>query len=221
MTTSLGEFIQEKTQLYQRHLSSRNKAKQTLQYQSNIRAYKTIPKQYLPQKSLQLLQPTTPLVADFQRKYEDLFFDHLNGVISNNTITLELEEAVLKQTVLYTEKHLATSKEDTPTVARFHQQFIIDNNILNHDIHPLLLQRLPEIPTPTTSATKLDKSFLHSPVPKRATKRKRPNLRGNRKRQKTDPSPIHTATEQRTQASQLTSSQQHFLDLRRVQSAKT
>ena len=106
MATSLEEYIREQTQQYQRHIISRNKAKKVLQYQNNIRTFKTIPKQFLPQKSLQLLQPTTPIVSDFHEKYQGLFFEHLNNVISSNTITLELDETLLRQIVLHTEKHL-------------------------------------------------------------------------------------------------------------------
>ena len=214
------EYIKEQSQQYQHHLQSRNKAKEILQYQHNIRTFKTIPKQFLPQKSLQLLQPTTPLLADFHKQFQDLFFDHLNAVISSNTIALELEEALLRQIVLGTEKQLATSKEDKVTIARLYQQFTTDNNIQNHDIHPSLHQRIPETLEIQTPITSLGHPNQLSPPPaptKRAAKRKRPNLRKKQKHPKID----DTFSKQVTPAPYQTSTEQHFLDQRWDQNSLT
>ena len=92
---------------YQRHCDIRNKARRVLQLQNNIRAFKTIPKQYSPQSYLQLVQPTPTLTQEFHEKYKELFFEH--------AITLEMEQARLRQIVSYTEEQLAKSTEPDAT----------------------------------------------------------------------------------------------------------
>lgn len=119
---SIEEFIKEQTQQYQRHLSIKYQTCKVLQYQQNIRTHKTIPKQYLPPNSLQLTLPNTTLTADYQQKSQDLFFQHLDDVITHNTITLELQEAQMRQIVLRTEKQLATMTTRSTTTAQYYKQ---------------------------------------------------------------------------------------------------
>lgn len=92
-------FLDQQSALYQQHRATRDKARKVLQLQNNIRAYKTISKQYLPQSNLLLVHPAPSLSGEFRAKYNELFFEHLSHVISNNTITLEMEEARMRQIV--------------------------------------------------------------------------------------------------------------------------
>ena len=214
MATPLDDFVREQSKQYQYHLTARNKARQVLQHQKNIRSYKTIPRHYLPQKPLQLIQPTTALISDYQQKFRDLFFQHLNDVISSNTIALELEEAQMKQIILHTEYYLAKSTEDNPTITLYHQQFLTNNNIECHDIHPQLLQRLPQAAPslhPSTNAAKPEMPQPQHPSAKRSKKRKRPSQKSSQKRRKVNPALEPTIS------TSVPTHHQHFLDQRWTQ----
>lgn len=91
----------------------------------------------------------------------------------------------MRQIIVYTEKQLATFPETSSTIAQYHQQFIRDNNIGNHNIHPELLQHLPNIHAePSTTST------FNSPPATKSKKRKRPNVwerSGATKRKKQNP----------------------------------
>ena len=120
-------------------------------------------------------------------------------MITHNTITLELEDAQMRQIIFYTEKQLATFPETSYIIAQYHQQFIQDNNIGNHNIHPDLLQHLPNHHVePSTTST------FNSPPAKKPKNRKRPNVwerNGATKRKKQNP-PSETATPQSPQTLQ-------------------
>ena len=171
--------------LYQQHRATRDKARKVLQLQNNIRAFRTIPKQYLPQHNLQLVQPSPSLTGEFHAKYTELFFEHLSQVITSNSITLEMEEARLRQIVSYTEEQLAESAEPSPTIAMNYHHFITSNEIPEHDVHPDLLPHIPHSskikpnPTDTTSS-----SAPQQQQHEQSKKRKRPSPRSAEKRKK-------------------------------------
>ena len=155
---------------YQRHCDIRNKARRVLQLQNNIRAFKTIPKQYSPQSYLQLVQPTPTLTHE---KYKELFFEH--------AITLEMEQARLRQIVSYTEEQLAKSTEPDATVATHYRHFITSNNIEEHEIRPDLLQHLPSPPETTQASVDATSQYIlqqeHTTKPVKPRKRKQQNQR--------------------------------------------
>ena len=94
---NLTAFLREQGKKYQSHLIKQNKLSTALHFQRNIQLYKSIPKQYLPPSGLDM--PTNDnesLVVEFTRAYEEIFFQHLDKVIIHNTISLELEEAHLR-----------------------------------------------------------------------------------------------------------------------------
>ena len=183
---SLETVLQEQSHRYQHHLAIRNKAKKALQYQHNIRAFKTIPKHFLPQRFLQLVQPTTPLTSDFQKRFDDLFFQHLNDVITSNTITLELAEAQLKDTIQYTTKILAESTKPTAIVTEQYQKFMSENNITEPYTPPELLKRgiQGSLKGNHQGSTTQKSSSRPLPQKKSTRKRKKPNVRNAKKRQK-------------------------------------
>ena len=178
-TMSTEDFLQEQSRQYQRHLAIRNTTRQVLQHQHEIRTHKTIPKQYLPQKSLQLTEPNATLTSEYEKKLHDLIFQHLDNVITHNTISSELAEAQMRQLIRHTEKQLAILKTTSATIAQYHHQFVTNNNIDRHDVHPDLLKHLPHSPaTPTIGPSQSGKPTpppRRDPQPQRNTKkRKRP-----------------------------------------------
>ncbi len=158
--TEIEAFLEQQTQQYQQHLTTRNKTIKTLRHQNNIKAYRTIPKLYLPPKTPELIIQDTTLSRQFDQQYESLFFDNLDKVITQNTITLELENARLRHIIQQTEKHLTTVTAPTNVITQLHCNFLTRNNITDHDILPELQRTLHNdcataelVSTPTDDAT--------------------------------------------------------------------
>ena len=55
-----------------------------------MKKHKIIPRRFKPPNVPTTVKPNTALTDDFNRKYEQLFFDHLDEIIKADTITLEL-----------------------------------------------------------------------------------------------------------------------------------
>ena len=160
----------------------------------------------------------------FLEEFQALFFKHLDKVITQNTISLEVEKALLRQIIRHTEEELAYLPVSDTVIAQYHWQFLTINNIQNHDIHPTLLQRLP-----SSHATSLPQASPKEKVSETTTKRfsrKIPNAsirkRKNCKRFKPGPTPTTTNSTSMLQTSPKPQtsippppqrlSQQHFLD---------
>ena len=118
---TIENFLQHQTEEYQRHYLTKQRIARALEHQKNIRLFRTIPKHYLPAKTPELPVDDPSLSAEFYRNYETLFFQHLDKTIIHNTITLELEDARLRQAVLNTEQQLAAITEPPTTIAH-HQK---------------------------------------------------------------------------------------------------
>ena len=175
------------------------KVELTLSFQHNIRNYQTIPKQYLPFSFLSIPGDNTSLTDDFKQKYHHLFFEHLNQVITCNTIAQELEEARLRSIISHTEQYLATINTPPTTIAHLHQKFLAENKIAHHIIHPDLQRVLisaPE-PTPTPPHEQLAEpiSHAHAPIPpslpikRRKDKEKQEKAPPRKKKKPTYPPP--------------------------------
>ena len=164
-STQTKTFIQLQTLQYQRHLTLKNKAINTLEHQNNLKLYKTIPKDYYPKKLLATVTPDSLLAQEFAQEFQNIFFQHLDKVITENQITLELEEARLRDTILQTEKHLTTIKASREVITQLYDDFIQTNKIQTLAILPELQKML--LPT-TTDTTVID------PLQTKLTPKKRP-----------------------------------------------
>ena len=162
-------LLQENSCQFQQHATLRYKLSRTINYERNIKHFRTIPKQYLPQSFPDIPVTHSTLTTTFLNKYQDLFLQHLNDVISYNSINLELEEARLRDIVLTTEKHLAQLAAPIQTIRELHQKFLEENNIPVHQINPELQQTLNKGQTtlPSTASSSrlppLLPSSLNSP----------------------------------------------------------
>ena len=162
-------LLQENSRQFQQHATLRNKLSRTINYQRDIKHFRTIPKQYLPQSFPDIPVTHSTLTTTFLNKYQDLFLQHLDDVISYNSINLELEEARLRDIVLTTEKHLAQLAAPIQTIRELHQKFLEENNIPVHQINPELQQTLNKRQTtlPSTASSSrlppLLPSSLNSP----------------------------------------------------------
>ena len=129
--TTAEETLRRNTVEYKQHLTTKNRLSRALKFQENIRAFQSIPKRYYPSTTPEIIYPNTELGQKFEAEYRKLFFHHLEEVIMHNTISLELEQARLKEIVQRTERQLSTLKAPTEDINKLCQQFYTQNNI--HD----------------------------------------------------------------------------------------
>ena len=79
------------------HLARIKQLKKTLAFQNDILVFRQIPRRYRPSAMLETPTETqSPLTREFRLEFERIFFDHLSKVITFNTISLELEQARLR-----------------------------------------------------------------------------------------------------------------------------
>lgn len=164
--TTLEEALKRNTAEYQHHLAVRNRINKALQHQHNIRNFQTIPKRHLPPSTLELTIPNQDIKQQFETEYHQLFFRHLNRVITHNTITLELENARLKELIDRTENQLTATQAPKHIITQLRQQFYRKNNIphTQQATHATGLQPSVE-PTPTVSSSRPAPPSSASPDP--------------------------------------------------------
>ena len=96
-------FLEYQAKEYCTHATLAKHLHNEVSFQRDIQKHRTIPKKYLPRSF-----PTVPnnkdsvLTARFKKKYNEIFFEHLEEVIATNTITMELEEARLRSITQHT-----------------------------------------------------------------------------------------------------------------------
>ena len=105
--------------------------------------YKTIPRRFKPPNVLTTAKPNTALTDDFNRKYKQLFIDHLDEVVKADTITLELTKTKKDSILAQTETYLSTLPVSQQTLSDPYQQFLATNKITDHTPLPALQSKLP------------------------------------------------------------------------------
>jgi hypothetical protein len=117
-------------------------------------------------------------MAEFRQKYNELFFQQLQKVITNNTIELKLLESRLATILTQTECHLSTLPLAPNQIEIMYKEFLLENGIVDHT-------PLPEL------QSKLEQTEPHSIITRQ--KRRRPKRKGPapapqpEKRSKQDP----------------------------------
>lgn len=101
-----------------------------------------------------------------------MFFEHLDKTITNNIISLQLEEAHMKDVVSCTEVSLATAQVPTDVMADIYQKFIDDNEIQDHQLEPAFRAVLKSIQV-FKFFNQHDMSSQRSEVSQESPKRKR------------------------------------------------
>ena len=116
------------SQEYKTHLAQVKRLEHTLKQQQNMMIHKTIPKMYQP-KVLTPINPNTSLTEDFNKEYRALFFKHLERVMTNNNIALEVKKARLTNILSQVDHYLLSCDETHDHIARLYDNFIMDNQI--------------------------------------------------------------------------------------------
>jgi hypothetical protein len=125
--------------------------------------YKTIPREYQPK---QLKASKTSLAEEFMKEYNQLFFKHLEKVVTNNQIELQLHTSALTSIIVQTDVHLSKSQLPATEITSLYRKFLLDDHIEDRIAIPELQIKLQEeSKDPATSA---------KPKKKRRQKRKCP-----------------------------------------------
>ena len=103
--------------------------------------FQIIPRVYRP-KMMTTTQPNSTLTDEFKRKYERLFFDHLDKVITSDNITLELTNAAIQNILEQTETYLASLEASPQATTDLYDTFLTNNHITDRQPLPILQRKL-------------------------------------------------------------------------------
>lgn len=117
------------SQEYKIHLAQVNRIKHTLEQQQNMMLHNSIPKMYQP-KVLTSVNPIASLTEDFNKEYRALFFKHLERVMTNNNIALEVKKARLANILTQLDHYLSRCGEPPDHIAKLYDNFIMENQII-------------------------------------------------------------------------------------------
>lgn len=145
---------------------------------------KTIPRRYKPPKTLTTVQHNSTLATDFEQKYETLFFQHLDKVITNDNITLELTNAATLNILAQTETYLASLPITPQPLTELYKTFLHNCHMTDRQPLPVLQRKL----TTNKFTTDIPKPSDQRPLPTQATPSTSTNNK-NRKRKRTDQHP--------------------------------
>ena len=107
------------------------------------------------------VNPNESLIADFNKKYEDLFFKHLERVITNNNITLQIHKARVNNVLSQFDQYLHDLKT-TPQ----HKRQLYDSKTTRSQENLKVRKILPQTHTsPITSTTNANTPRCESPSP--------------------------------------------------------
>lgn len=120
--------------------------------------FHTIPRKYKPQVVMTTVRSNSTLTTDFEQKYERLFFEHLDKIITSDNITLELTNATIQSILAQTETYLASLQAPPQEVTQLYQTFLASNHITDREPLPILQRKLTTnsttpMPNPPTKPT--------------------------------------------------------------------
>lgn len=145
-------FLEAQSADYQHHLAQLETLTTVIKHQLSIQAHKSIPKKYLPPHHL--FTHNTSLTEDFTSEYKQLFFKHLEKVITNNQIKAELHKAALTNVITRTELYLCKSTEKPEDLAALHAKFLKENNITDRNPIPELQAKFHSISSDAPKQTR-------------------------------------------------------------------
>ena len=155
----------------QGHIKKKKELEIALDKNNALQINKSIPKQYRPRRKMTTVQPNTTLATNFDKKYEQLFFEHLDKVITNDSISLELTKATILNILAQTETYLASLHVAPHLISDLYHNFLLRNNITDRQPLPELQKKITSTThTIPTSLTDIPKPTLDKP---NANKRKR------------------------------------------------
>ena len=122
-----------------------------------MKTYRTIPRKFKPPSVPTTTNPDTQLTDDFNQKYEELFFNHLDKILMNDSLTLELTKSRIDNILAQTETYLSSLQASPQTLSDLYHQFLSTNHITDHTPLPVLQTKLPTTITTTDQKITLGK----------------------------------------------------------------
>ena len=126
--------------------------------------YHTIPKKFKPPSIPTTVKSNSTLSDDFSRQYESIFFSHLNKVLTNDKVDLELTKAAMENIIANTETYLCSLEVPAQVRADLHHQFLTTNQITSHRPLPTLLRKLPQDTTSLNPTQPLSLDTAETPL---------------------------------------------------------
>ena len=148
--------------LSQEYKTQVNKLDHTLKQQQDMMLHKSIPKMYQP-KVLTPVNPNTSLAEDFNKEYRDLFFKHLERVMTNNKIALEVKKAHLTSILSQVDHYLSSCGKSPDYIAKLYDKFISENQI-TREVPEKLKKVLPPRYTSPSAAVTVDEATTSDPL---------------------------------------------------------
>ena len=147
MSSVAQSFLSKQSEAYQRHLRAIRTLEKTLHQQQEVKQFQTIPKKHNP---IPLETADATLTTKFNQQYKQLFFQHLNEVITSNTVHLQLHKVNLASILAQTERHLSSLNSSHENITQLYQQFLAENSITDHIPIPTLQAILNPTPASNT-----------------------------------------------------------------------
>ena len=122
-----------------------------------MKTYRTIPRKFKPPSVPTTTNPDIQLTDDFNRKYEELFFNHLDKILMNDSLTFKLIKLRIDNILAQTETYLSSVQTSPQTLSDLYHQFLTINHITDHTPLPVLQAKLPTTNTTTDQKTTLGK----------------------------------------------------------------
>ena len=159
---SVFQFLRDQSKEYQCHVQRRNKLEKAIAHQHQIQLTKRIPRQYKP-KILNPVFNTTQLQREFETEYDTLFFHHLNKVMTQNQISVELEKGALQSIVTQTIRHISCLDKPKEEIHQLYQQFLQNNEIDPNNLPPELRNLIQKTVTSNRSTSSLQSNATPAP----------------------------------------------------------
>lgn len=154
-------FLDEQTRELNKCKQQQKEIERNIRYHQNMKTYRTIPRKYKPSGVPTTMNPKTQLTDDFNQKYEELFFNHLDKILMNDSLTLELTKTRIDNILKQTETYLSSLKVSAQTLSTLYHQFLTVNHITDHTPLPILQAKLPTTTDLTTTLGKRQRNKEH------------------------------------------------------------
>lgn len=170
------KYLEQRSKEYQNHLASRNKLEKAIKFHQQIKITREIPRQFKP-KIPHPISRAISLQEEFNKEYDELFFKHLDKVITQNQVSREIEEGALQAIICQTAQELTQLDKPLEEVHHLYYTFIQNNSITEEKIPAEVKAKLQlsnkETEYTVTSSTNIVSPDTPIPSPSASRNKKR------------------------------------------------
>ena len=120
-----------------------------IQYHCSVLRYRTIPRKFRPSTTPVTVLPNPTLTNEFTQKYEQLFLEHVEKIVTSNSISLEITKAAINNILSQTETYLSSVSVPPQILTEIYYKFLAENHMTNHTPLPVLQAKLQMLETLT------------------------------------------------------------------------